>query len=93
MSLWWDIVYWLKKTPWDTGVTPPEIVAMIESGKVPIGARQRSRSGLRHRHERDLSRAKRFCGNGRRHLGSRDLTGEAQGPIGAANRSGAVGTR
>ena len=26
-----------KKTPWDTGITPPEIVAMIESGKVPIG--------------------------------------------------------
>ncbi|MBI5565672.1 MAG: class I SAM-dependent methyltransferase [Chloroflexi bacterium] len=37
MSLWWDIVYWLKKTPWDTGLTPPEIVAMIESGKAPIG--------------------------------------------------------
>ena len=34
MSLWWDIVYWLKKTPWDTGITPPEIVAMIDSGKV-----------------------------------------------------------
>ncbi len=37
MSLWWDIVYWLKKTPWDTGVTPPEIVTMIDSGKVPVG--------------------------------------------------------
>lgn len=37
MSLWWDIVYWLKKTPWDTGVTPPEIVAMIESGRVKPG--------------------------------------------------------
>jgi len=37
MSLWWDILYWLKQTPWDTGVTPPEIVSMIDSGKVTIG--------------------------------------------------------
>jgi SAM-dependent methyltransferase len=35
--MWWDLVYWLKKTPWDTGITPPEIVAMIDSGKVSIG--------------------------------------------------------
>ncbi len=37
MSLFWDVMYLFKKTPWDTGITPPEIVAMIESGKVPIG--------------------------------------------------------
>jgi SAM-dependent methyltransferase len=37
MSLFWDWMYVFKKTPWDTGVTPPEIVAMIESGKVSIG--------------------------------------------------------
>jgi cyclopropane fatty-acyl-phospholipid synthase-like methyltransferase len=37
MSLFWDVLYLFKKTPWDTGITPPEIVAMIESGKVPIG--------------------------------------------------------
>jgi cyclopropane fatty-acyl-phospholipid synthase-like methyltransferase len=37
MSLFWDVLYLFKKTPWDTGVTPPEIVSMIESGKVPIG--------------------------------------------------------
>ena len=37
MSLFWDWMYLIKKTPWDTGVTPPEIVAMIESGKVSIG--------------------------------------------------------
>ena len=37
MSLFWELLYLFKKTPWDTGVTPPEIVAMIESGKVPIG--------------------------------------------------------
>jgi cyclopropane fatty-acyl-phospholipid synthase-like methyltransferase len=37
MSLFWELVYLFKKTPWDTGITPPEIVAMIESGQVPIG--------------------------------------------------------
>src|SRR5512143_4337340 len=30
-------MYLFKKTPWDTGITPPEIVAAIESGKIPIG--------------------------------------------------------
>lgn len=38
MSLFWDLMYLFKKTPWDTGITPPEIVAMVESGKVPRGA-------------------------------------------------------
>lgn len=37
MSLFWDWLYLFKKTPWDTGITPPEIVAMIDSGKVQIG--------------------------------------------------------
>jgi cyclopropane fatty-acyl-phospholipid synthase-like methyltransferase len=37
MSLFWDLMYLFKQTPWDTGITPPEIVSMIESGKVPIG--------------------------------------------------------
>jgi cyclopropane fatty-acyl-phospholipid synthase-like methyltransferase len=37
MSLFWDLLYLFKKTPWDTGITPPEIVSVIESGKVPIG--------------------------------------------------------
>jgi SAM-dependent methyltransferase len=37
MSLYWEVVYLFKKTPWDTGITPPEIVAQIESGRVPIG--------------------------------------------------------
>jgi ubiquinone/menaquinone biosynthesis C-methylase UbiE len=36
-SFFWDVLYLFKKTPWDTGITPPEIVALIESGKVPIG--------------------------------------------------------
>ena len=30
-------MYLFKKTPWDTGITPPEIVTMINSGRVPIG--------------------------------------------------------
>ena len=37
MSFFWDLMYLFKKTPWDTGITPPEIVAMLDSGKVPIG--------------------------------------------------------
>jgi SAM-dependent methyltransferase len=36
-SFFWDVMYLFKKTPWDTGITPPEVVAMIKSGKVPIG--------------------------------------------------------
>ena len=26
----WDISYWLKRTPWDTGVTPPELVSLVD---------------------------------------------------------------
>jgi cyclopropane fatty-acyl-phospholipid synthase-like methyltransferase len=37
MSLFWEWMYLFKKTPWDTGITPPEIVAMLDSGKLPIG--------------------------------------------------------
>src|SRR5512143_3884022 len=37
MSLFWDWLYLFKRTPWDSGITPPEIVSVIESGKVPIG--------------------------------------------------------
>jgi cyclopropane fatty-acyl-phospholipid synthase-like methyltransferase len=37
MSLFWDVRYLFKKTPWDTGITPPEIVAMMDSGKVLTG--------------------------------------------------------
>ena len=37
MSLFWELMYLFKKTPWDTGITPPEIVAMVDSGKVHIG--------------------------------------------------------
>lgn len=37
MSLFWDLLYLFKKTPWDTGITPPEIVSMIDSGKLTVG--------------------------------------------------------
>jgi SAM-dependent methyltransferase len=37
MSILWDILYLLKRTPWDTGITPPEIVSMIDSGRVKVG--------------------------------------------------------
>jgi cyclopropane fatty-acyl-phospholipid synthase-like methyltransferase len=37
VSFFWDVLYLFKKTPWDTGSTPPEIVAAIASGKAPIG--------------------------------------------------------
>ncbi len=35
--LWWNITYWLGKTPWDTGITPPEVCAAVEGGLVPPG--------------------------------------------------------
>lgn len=25
----WDLYYWLKRTPWDSGVTPPELVELV----------------------------------------------------------------
>ena len=25
----WDLYYWLKRTPWDTGITPPEVVDVL----------------------------------------------------------------
>ena len=30
-------MYHLGKTPWDTGITPPELRAVVESGQVPSG--------------------------------------------------------
>ena len=32
-----DLRYLRGRTPWDTGVTPPEVVALVEGGKVPPG--------------------------------------------------------
>jgi SAM-dependent methyltransferase len=37
MSFFWDALYLFKKTPWDTGITPPEITTLIEGGAIRIG--------------------------------------------------------
>jgi cyclopropane fatty-acyl-phospholipid synthase-like methyltransferase len=33
----WDIIYLVGETPWDTGVTPPELRAVVEGGRVTSG--------------------------------------------------------
>ncbi len=33
----WDIFYLLAWTPWDSGITPPEIVSLVEGGRIPPG--------------------------------------------------------
>jgi len=35
--LFWNVTYWFGKTPWDTGITPPELRAVVESGQVQPG--------------------------------------------------------
>lgn len=34
----WDLMYWLRQTPWDTGVTPPELVDLV-ARRFPKGGR------------------------------------------------------
>jgi len=34
----WDLYYWLKRTPWDTQVTPPELVELLPR-RFPQGGR------------------------------------------------------
>jgi cyclopropane fatty-acyl-phospholipid synthase-like methyltransferase len=34
----WDVLYWLKRTPWDTGITPPEVVEVV-TRRFPRGGR------------------------------------------------------
>ena len=34
----WDLLYWLRRTPWDTGVTPPEVVDVV-TRRFPKGGR------------------------------------------------------
>ena len=34
---WWEERYLSGNTPWDTGITPPEVVWLVESGRVPTG--------------------------------------------------------
>ena len=33
----WNFIYLFGKTPWDTGITPPELRVVVESGQVPPG--------------------------------------------------------
>jgi cyclopropane fatty-acyl-phospholipid synthase-like methyltransferase len=35
LSFWWR--YLLSRAPWDTGITPPEIVALVEHERLPPG--------------------------------------------------------
>ncbi len=35
--LFWDVRYLFGTTPWDTGVTPPELRAVVEGGRVQPG--------------------------------------------------------
>ncbi len=35
--LFWNVMYWFGKTPWDTGVTPPELRAVVDNGQVQPG--------------------------------------------------------
>ncbi|RMF38187.1 MAG: class I SAM-dependent methyltransferase [Chloroflexi bacterium] len=33
----WELFYLLGRPPWDTGITPPEVVEVVEGGQVPPG--------------------------------------------------------
>ena len=35
--LFWNVTYWFGKTPWDTGITPPELRAVVDNGQVQPG--------------------------------------------------------
>lgn len=35
--LFWNLRYLFGQPPWDTGVTPPELVELVESGEAPPG--------------------------------------------------------
>lgn len=36
-AAWWDARYALGDTPWDTGIVPPEVVALVVGGKLRPG--------------------------------------------------------
>lgn len=36
-KLWWNIIYLFGRTPWDTGITPPEVRVVVEGGQVKPG--------------------------------------------------------
>lgn len=33
----WDLFYLFGRTPWDSGITPPEIVSLVEGGRITGG--------------------------------------------------------
>jgi SAM-dependent methyltransferase len=35
--LLYRVMYWLGRTPWESGVTPPEVTAAFDSGEIPPG--------------------------------------------------------
>lgn len=35
--IWWNLPYLFGRPRWDTGVTPPELIQLVESGQVPPG--------------------------------------------------------
>ena len=36
-GIWWNLWYLFGKPRWDTDITPPELVELVESGQVPPG--------------------------------------------------------
>src|SRR3990172_6449211 len=38
MAMLWDLLYWLRRTPWDTGITPPEVIEIV-TRRFPKGGR------------------------------------------------------
>jgi SAM-dependent methyltransferase len=36
-GIWWNLFYLFGTPRWDTGITPPELVELVESGQVPPG--------------------------------------------------------
>jgi ubiquinone/menaquinone biosynthesis C-methylase UbiE len=36
-KLFFDLMYRFRRPPWDTGITPPEVVSLVASGDVKVG--------------------------------------------------------
>ncbi len=47
LKWYYDLLYRFYKPPWDTGITPPEVVAMAESGSLPGSGRPLPSPGIR----------------------------------------------
>ena len=37
MRFFFTLAYWFRRPRWDTGITPPELVDLIETQKIPVG--------------------------------------------------------